>query len=199
MFFEDFWNLVYRPKPTWRKIRKHKYGLRHSFFTQLSWMAAIPAMSFFIGTTQMGWSLGNSDYHTLTIASALPISITMYFTLIAIVAGLGAGIYSMERTYGAHSGLRNCMVLATFVASPMLGAGIVGLWPVVWVTVFVMLIALCVSLYFLFTGIPVMMKVSEERGFLFSISVVTLALCFLVALIAVSVIAYSNWLPLTLS
>ncbi len=198
MFFENFWNLVYRPKLTWGQIRDQQYGLRHSYFGHLSWMAAIPAVSLFIGTTQMGWSVGGG-YHTLTPASALPIAIVMYFSLIAVVTLLGVGVCWMERTYGAHSGLRNCMVLATFVASPMLGAGIIGLWPVVWVTVFVMLIALCVSLYFLFTGIPVMMKVSEERGFLFSISVVTLALCFLVALIAVSVIAYSNWLPLTLS
>ena len=196
MFFQDFWNLVYRPKPTWRKIRKQRYGLRHSFFTQLSWMAAIPAASLFIGTTQMGWSIGNGQYQTLTTDSALPIAFAMYFSLIAIVTALGAGIYWMERTYGAHSGFRNCMVLATFVASPMLGAGIVGLWPVLWFDVFAMLAALCVSLYFLFTGIPVMMKVSEERGFLFSVSVVTLALCFLVALIAASVVIYSNWLPL---
>ncbi|MDP6968408.1 MAG: Yip1 family protein [Gammaproteobacteria bacterium] len=199
MFFEDFWNLVYRPQPTWRNIRQRRYGLRHSFFTQLSWMAAIPAVSLFIGTTQMGWSVGNGQYHTLTTESALPVAITMYVALILIVAALGAGIYWMERTYGANSGFRNCMVLATFVASPMLGAGIIGLWPVVWVDVSVMLMALSVSLYFLFTGMPEMMKVSEERAFLFSVSVITLGLCFLVALITISVIIYSNWLPLTMA
>ena len=127
MFFEDFWNLVYRPQPTWRNIRKRCYGLRHSFFTQLSWMAAIPAVSLFIGTTQMGWSVGNGQYRTLTTVSALPVAIAMYLALILIVAALGTGIYWMERTYGAHSGFRNCMVLATFVALPMLGAGVIGL------------------------------------------------------------------------
>ncbi len=196
MFFENFWNLVYRPQPTWRKIRQQCYGLRHSFFTQLSWMAAIPAVSLFIGTTQMGWSVGNGEYHRLTTESALPVAIAMYFALILMVTVLGAGIYWMERTYGSRSGFRNSMVLATFVASPMLGAGIIGLWPVIWVDVIVMLLALSVSLYFLFTGVAEMMQVSAERAFLFGVSVITFGLCFLVALIAASVIIYSNWLPL---
>lgn len=198
MFFNHFWNLVYRPKATWRLVRKQKYGLRHSYFTQLSWMAAVPSLSFYIGTTQMGWSIGGNAYRTLAHDTALNLSIALYVSIIVFVTLLALITYLVSRVYGARTTYRNCMVLATFVVSPMLGAGIVALLPVIWFDAIVLLLAMVVTLYLLFTGVPVMMKISQERGLLFSFALVTVA--FMVKSLYFTILAFLfvSWLPLTI-
>jgi hypothetical protein len=55
------------------------------------------------------------------------------------------------------------------------------------------------SCYLMFVGVPVMMNVSEERGFFFSVSIVTVGLCVLVGLIITSVVLSSTFLPLVIA
>ena len=199
MIFEYTWDLVYQPQRAWRRIRRQNYSLIHCYTAQLIWLALILPVSFFIGSTQMGWSLGGSAYHTLTIGSALPIAVAMYVAILVGVACLAAGIHWMERTYGSRSSFDTCMVLATFVASPVLIAGVVVLLPILWLDVGVMLSAAAMSCYLMFVGVPVMMNVSEERGFFFSVSIVTVGLCVLVGLIITSVVLSSTFLPLVIA
>ena len=199
MIFEYIWDLVYRPQRAWRRIRRQNYSLIYCYTAQLIWLALIPPVALFIGSTQMGWSLGGSAYHTLTIASALPIAIAMYFTILVGVGGLAVGIHWMERTYGSRSSFDTCMVLATFVASPVLISGVVGLLPILWLDVGVMMAAIAMSCYLMFVGVPVMMNVSEERGFFFSVSIATVGLCSLVALMVISVVLSATFLPLVIT
>ncbi|HCI02131.1 MAG: hypothetical protein CMH96_03090 [Oceanospirillaceae bacterium] len=197
VFFRYFWELVYNPQRSWRLVRKQRYGLRHSYFTQLSWMAAIPSVSFYIGSTQMGWRIGAGDYHTLAHETAMYLGIALYISIIAFVSLLAFSVYWIERLYGSHAGFRNCMVLATFVVSPMLGAGICALLPLVWFNALVLLLAMFVSLYFLFTGMPVMMKVSVERSFLFCLATITVAVMVKSLYFGIAAFVFINWLPLT--
>jgi hypothetical protein len=147
----------------------------------------------------MGWSHGGSAYHTLTIDSALPIAVALCVAILVGVTGLAVGIYWMERTYGSQSSFDTCMVLATFVASPILIAGVVALLPILWLDVGVIMAATGMSCYLMFVGVPVMMNVSEERGFFFSVSIVTVGLCVLVGLIITSVVLSSTFLPLVIA
>lgn len=199
MIFEYIWDLVYQPQRAWRRIRRQNYTLIHCYTAQLIWLALIPPVSFFIGTTQMGWSHGGSAYHTLTIDSAMPIAAAMYVTILLGVAGLATGIHWMERTYGSRSSFDTCMVLATFVAAPVLIAGVVALLPILWLDVGVMMAATAMSCYLMFVGVPVMMNVSEERGFFFSVSIVTIGLCVLVGLIITSAVLSATFLPLVIA
>jgi len=199
MIFEYIWDLVYQPQRAWRRIRRQNYTLIHCYTAQLIWLALILPVSFFIGSTQMGWSHGGSAYHTLTIDSALSVAIAMYISILLGVAGLAAGIYWMEKTYGSRSSFDTCMVLATFVASPVLIAGVVALLPILWLGVGVMMAAATMSCYLMFIGVPVMMNVSEERGFFFSVSIVTVGLCVLVGLIITSTVLSATFLPLVIA
>jgi len=197
LFFKHFWNLIYRPKATWRLVRKQKYGLRHCYFTQLSWLAAVPSVSFYIGTTQMGWSVRAGEYHTLAHETAWSLSVVLYASIIAFVTILAFATYMFGRVYGAKTTFRNSMVLATFVAAPMLGAGIVVLVPAVWFVAIALLIAMVVALYLLFTGVPIMMKVSEERGMLFSFALVTTAFMIKTLYFTLLAFMFVSWSSLT--
>jgi len=52
------------------------------------------------------------------------------------------------------------------------------------------MIALTYAIYLLYTGIPIVMKVPEERGFLFSSAVIAVALVALIAIMGATVILW---------
>ena len=62
-----------------------------------------------------------------------------------------------------------------------------------------MMAAATMSCYLMFVGVPVMMNVSEERGFFFSVSIVTVGLCVLVGLIIASTVLSATFLPLVIA
>jgi hypothetical protein len=53
------------------------------------------------------------------------------------------------------------------------------------------LIGLSYSVYLLYTGVPIIMNIPEEKGFIYASSVVTAGVVLLVALMASSVILWS--------
>ncbi len=153
-------------------------------------LAAIPAIAGFIGTTQIGWRIGAGEPIKLTFASGLTIAILYYITMLIGVISLGAMIRWMGKTYGAEQPLSQAVVLAAYTATPLFLIGIFQLYPILWLNMILGLPALAFTVYLLFTGVPIMMEVSEDRGFLFSSAVLAVGLVFLVAMLAATVILW---------
>ena len=196
MFLQHMWGVMYDPKHEWRDIRKEHYSMMHCFMAQISILAAIPALSLFIGTTQIGWSIAGGDFVKLTMGSALMAAIAFYAAMWVAVGVIAYSIHWMEKTYGGNVSLDECMVLTTFTATPLFLAGIVGLYPVLWLNVMVGMVALGYTIYLLYTGVPEIMQIPEDRGFFFSSSILTVGLCVLVGLLATTVILWSTFIPL---
>lgn len=53
------------------------------------------------------------------------------------------------------------------------------------------LIGVAYSVYLLYTGVPILMHIPEERGFIYASSIVTCGLVLLVSIIAGSVILWN--------
>ena len=66
--------------------------------------------------------------------------------------------------------------------------GVTALFPVLWFVAMAGLAALTYSVYLLYSGVPIMMNIPEEKGFIYSSSVVTCGLVMLVGLMGVSAI-----------
>lgn len=196
MFIHHMIGMFYHPKEEWGAIHRERYSIPHVFLSQISILAAIPAVSMFIGTTQVGWSIAGGDYVKLTTTSALFAVIAFYFACWAAVAFIGYTIYWMEQTYGGKVGLNECLILTTFTATPLFLSGLAGLYPVLWFDVFVGLFALCYAVYLLYIGVPVIMEIPEDRAFFFSTSILTVGLCTLVGLIITSVLLWGTVVPL---
>ena len=90
----------------------------------------------------------------------------------------------MGATYGANVPLSQCVVLAAYTATPLFLIGIMELYPVLWVNLVVGIPALAYTVYLLYSGVPIMMGISEDRGFLFSSAVLAVGLVAFVALLA---------------
>ncbi|NCX49774.1 MAG: DUF1282 domain-containing protein, partial [Gammaproteobacteria bacterium] len=92
--------------------------------------------------------------------------------------------------------LDDCLVLTTVTATPLFLSGISFLIPMLWLNVAVAGVALAYSVYLLYSGTSRVMKIDEDRAFMFASSVLTVALCTLVGMLAASVIAWSHLVPL---
>ncbi|SEF74081.1 Protein of unknown function [Oceanospirillum linum] len=140
----------------------------------------------FIGTTQMGWSVGGGEYIKMTLASAFPISVAFYFALLTGVYVMAKSVHWMEQTYGADTSFDRCMVLTTYTSTPLFIAGFSGLWPVLWFVVFAGLLAMAYTIYLLYNGVETVMDIPEEQAFMFGTSILTVGLVVLVGMIVTS-------------
>jgi hypothetical protein len=182
--------LLLNPQAGWETIRQQDKSIAACYLELVIFLALIPPFAGFYGTTQIGWQLGWQEPVKLTIASALTISILYYLAILVAVFAVGKGIHWMANTYGASPTLAECVKLAAFTATPLLLIGIVQFYPVLWVNFLAGLPALAYTVYLLYTGVPIIMGISAERGFLFSSAVLTFGLVAFVALLVFTVILW---------
>ena len=196
MYFGHIAGILKDPKNEWALIEEEHYSAKTVFLTQISILAAIPAIALYIGVTQVGWSVAGQEPVRLTSASALGSAVLFYFAMWGAVAFIAACMHWMEKTYGGELSLDECLVLTTVTATPLFLSGISFLLPILWLNVAVAGVALVYSVYLLYSGTSRVMKIDEDRAFMFASSVLTVALCTLVGMLAASVIAWSHFVPL---
>ena len=184
--------LLFRPKAEWRAIRDRRYGVARSLVTHTAVLALVPAVAGYIGTTRTGWRIGAGEAVRLTEASALRIAVLYYLAMLAATFSVAWVIHWMSRTYGARQPLGQCYVLATYTATPLFLVGVVQLQPILWLNFIVGLPVLGYTIFLFYSGVPAVMEIPQERGFLFSSAVMAFGLVALVALLAVSVLLWSS-------
>lgn len=154
-------------------------------------LAAIPVISGFIGTTQIGWQIGTADTVKLTTGSAGFIAVCYYLVIIVAVFSVAWMIRWMGQTYGAMQSMTRCLVLAAYIPIPLFLVGITQVYPVLWFNLLMGIPAVTYTVFLLYIGIPVMMEIPHERGFLFSSAVLAFGLVGLVGMLAATVILWS--------
>lgn len=197
MTIKSMSEIFYHPSLAMKHLRDEKLKGTAEVLVILALLALIPAVSLFIGTTQVGWSLTpGGDAVKLGMISALNSSIAFYLALCFALGLMGFTIRWMEKTYGGHASLERCMNLTLYTATPLLLAGFAGLYPMLWFCVAVGIVALAYSIFLLFTGVPIIMKIPEERGFLFCVSILTVGLIILVGLRSATAFLWGTLTPL---
>jgi hypothetical protein len=183
--------LLVRPTTQWRNVAALPENSLRTLLVYPCVLAILPAVAWYYGTTQVGWTVGeHGEPIRLTRESARQICILFYLTMIACVAVIGYFIHWMAATYGAQSTITRGIVLAGLIATPMFIAGLVGFYPVLWLDMLIGVIVVSWSVYLMYLGIPIVMQIPEERGFLFSSAVLAIALVILICLMAGSVILW---------
>lgn len=188
--FDHAIGLLVRPGTQWRKVAELPSATMTTMILYPCIMALLPAVAWYYGTTRIGWTVGDGDAIKLTTESALAIIILFYLAMITAVAIIGYFIHWMADTYGAESSLAKGIVIAGFTATPLFLAGLTGFYPLLWLDLLLAVVAVCWSVYLLFLGIPIVMKISEERGFLFSSAVIAICLVMIICIMVGSVILW---------
>jgi len=182
--------LFKNPEKEWENIKKENCSVGKCYCSHVLMLAAIPPVSFFIGLSQVGWSVGSGSVEKLTISNAATYSVLLYISILVGIFSMGAMIRWMSKTYDAEQDLPRCIGLAAYTITPLLLVGLMGLYPALWLNMLAALPALAYCVYLLYTGVPIMMGIPKDKGFLFSSAVLAACLIILVAMMAATVILW---------
>jgi hypothetical protein len=189
MLLEHIIGFFLHPSEEWESVRARNIPLERVIFHILL-LGAIPVISGFIGTTQFGWQIGTAETIKITTGSAAVIAVIYYIVIIAAVFSVAWMIHWMGQTYGARQPLTRCLVLAAYIPIPLFLVGIAQIYPVLWFNLIIGIPAATYTVFLLYLGIPVMMEIPPERGFLFSSAVLAFGLVGLVGMLAATVILW---------
>jgi hypothetical protein len=184
--------LFIHPRAGWTAIHARHYSVAGVILGHTLLFALIPAVAGYIGTTLVGWQIAGGEVVRLTSASAGKIALLYYLAMLAGVATVGSAIHWMGKTYGADQPIGQCIALASFSATPLFLIGALQAYPVLWLNLIAGLPVLAFTTYIFFTGVPIMMEIPEERGFLFSSAMLAFGLVTLVGMLAVTALLWGT-------
>jgi len=177
------------PREEWQTIdTKHEtyfYALTH-----IAFIALIPSLVAYYSSAHTGWSIGAGDVIRLSENTAIMMGIGMYFGLIGGVVALAVLIHELAKAFDATPTYTQSLELAAYTATPLFMVGFAGLYPELWVVMTALLIGISYSVYLLYSGVPILMHMPEDKGFIYSSSVVTCGLVLLVILMTGSVLLW---------
>lgn len=179
------------PKKQWQAVAQASLGTLRTSALYTFVLAALPCFAWYYGTTVTGWRLpGGSELVHLTPDSALKIIIAFYCAIILALWGIGYAIHWMAGTYGSITTFTKGYAVAAYGATPLFIAGLIGFYPLLWLDLGVGMLAVGWAVYLLYSGLPVVMNIPAERGFLYASAVVGVCMVSLMAMMGATVVLW---------
>lgn len=184
--------LLFKPREQWQRVADLPPRSQNILVLYPLVFAVLPAVAWYWGTTHAGWTIGTySQIICLTTDSAFRVNILFYCVMVAAIAVIGYSIHWMADTYGAASStIGKGIMIAGLTATPLFVAGLVGFHPLLWLDLLVGVVAVSWAVYLMYLGIPIVMGIPQERGFLFSSAILAIAMVILVSIMVVSILAW---------
>lgn len=190
MLMKHIWGLYVEPKSEWVDIDAHHESV-FSVVLHLFLLSLIPATSAWYTAVVTGWQLGSGDATYLSSSSATIMAVAMVLASLTIVTIFSMLVRWMAANFGAKVTFAQALELTTYIAAPIFVTGIIALIPIPWVMMLVLLLGVSFSVRSLYSGVPIIMHITEERGFIYASSLLTVGLVLFVATMALSVIMWS--------
>tara|TARA_R110002060_G_scaffold34826_3_gene45695 strand:+ start:135 stop:731 length:597 start_codon:yes stop_codon:yes gene_type:complete len=176
------------PKEECRNIDRRQETFFYAF-SHIAIIALIPTIVAYYSTVYTGWSMGG-DLIKLSESSALLMATGMYFGLVAGVVALAVVIHELAKAFESTTTFTQSLELAAYTATPLFMVGFAGLYPELWVVMAALLVGVSYSVYLLFSGVPLLLHLPQEKGFIYSSSVVTCGLVLMVILMTGAVLLW---------
>ncbi|WP_082866270.1 Yip1 family protein [Marinomonas gallaica] len=185
------WGLLHHPDREWREINREHESVSHMYAHHVLIMAAIPVVSSFIGTTQVGWTLNGEEGVKLSLMTALGLGVLFYGLILLAVAGVGSAIHALSRQYSHRPSRAESIVFAGYIATPMFLSGLFAIYPIAWLCVLAVCLGVVYSGYLLYKGTPRFLGISHKEGFILSTGTLGIGVLILEFLLAVVVLLWS--------
>ncbi len=127
-----FFGLFSTPRNEWQSIRDEKNDLVQLSLTRLIFFAAIPAVSFLIGLSYVGWSFTGAEFNKIAMNSAFLMAVVFYGLIIAATLLMAYFTFITERSVAEEASFERCLMFVAYTATPMYLAGLIGFIPIVW-------------------------------------------------------------------
>ncbi|WP_404402160.1 YIP1 family protein [Idiomarina seosinensis] len=191
MILNHIWGLYAHPMAEWKTIDEKRESIINSV-THILFVAILPCIAAYYASAHAGWSVGTRESIFLTQSSGLVLGVAMYVGILLGTFALAYLVYWMAKTFGAQPSFTQSLELSAYAATPVIMSGVAAFYPELWFVALVFLAGVAYSVYLLYAGIPVVMHIPEERGFLYASSVVTAGLVLMVILMAATAILWTN-------
>ena len=188
--FGHMFGMLFSPDSEWQKVASLSDKEIKKLLPFPIVMALLPAIGFYIGTTEVGWSIIGDDVTRVTPGSAIPLAVLFYLAIMGAVVYIGWMIHWMSSTYDAKSFPIKGMVLMGYACTPIFLAGIAGIYPVWWLDILLATAACGYAIRLVYLGVPPMMSVPEDRGFLYASAVFLIALVYVVMVLVATAILW---------
>ncbi|AVO51415.1 Yip1 family protein [Ectopseudomonas mendocina] len=172
-----------RPDQAWTAIRQDEERNSASYLPYLLLWSLLPAVSLFIGTHWVGWSLVDEERIRLEAISALQLSVLLYLATLIGVIIMGYFLRYMSRTFEARPTFNQCIGFIAYTCTPFFLAGIAALYPTRWLAIGVLLLACAHAAYLMYVGLPRFMRIDNQQGFLYASSMLGVGLLVIVTIL----------------
>ncbi len=179
--------LLFQPTAVFEELSDTRPEPHSVFFKYVIWLAAAPPLFAFIGASNFGWRIGAATPLFVPAESLVMISISYFLALLFGFVSTALVAQWMASTYEARSSLGIHFALVTIIAAPLAVGSSIHLFPDVFINVLVLIPTLMWSMFLLYRGLPVVLKISPERGMLMSSALIGYLLVALVSLLGLTV------------
>ncbi len=181
--------LFINPQAEWIKIGQDNDSVLKHYLGFILVIAVLPVIGWFYGLTRIGWTLGD---HVIKITenSAMQVLALFYLAMICGVGVLGFMVHWMADTYKAETNYGKGVGIAAYSCTPLFIAGACGFYPILWLDIILVTAAACYAVYLLYVGVPNVLNIPKERGYLFASAMIAVGLVMTVALMGATVILW---------
>jgi len=184
--------LLFKPNRAFEVLSNTRPTANAVFFKLVIWLVAIPPVLAYIGGSKFGWRLGAAEPLYLTDETLLKISIAYFAALLfgfvssAMIAKWMAAIYGARLSLGIH------YAVITIVGAPLVVGSFIHLYPDMFINVLVLVPAVIWSMFLLYKGLPIVLRIGPERGMLMASSLIGYLLVAFVCLLGVMVVLWGR-------
>lgn len=187
-----FLQVLFNPRKVFEEIARQGPAASPVFFKVAVWLGLLPPIFAYIGASLFGWRLGAVEPLFLSADALLGISIAYYITLLFGFVSTALVSQWMATTYGANNKLGTHFALILVVGAPLMAGSIIHLYPHAFINVLVLVPILIWSMYLLYSGLPVALGISPERGMLMASALIAYLLVAMVSLLGISMMLWGQ-------
>lgn len=182
--------ILFSPRDAWETIRDKDDSILMTYLKFVIPVALLPVFAWYYGSVEVGWELGGRVIR-LTSESALQIMVLFYLAMLIGTGMLGFMVHWMSETYQANTSTYSKGVrIAAYTLAPLFICGATGFYPILWLDILLGCAAAGYAVYLLYIGVPIVMRIPQERGFLFASAMVAVGLVGCAALLGATVILW---------
>lgn len=184
--------LLFQPTAVFEELSETRPEPHAVFFKYVIWLAMAPPLFAFVGASNFGWRIGAAAPLYVPAESLVMISLAYFFALLFGFVSTALVAQWMATTYGARHSLGIHFALVTIIAAPLAVGSSIHLFPHVFINVLALIPTLIWCMYLLFKGLPVVLKISPERGMLMASALIGYLLVALVSLLGLTMALWAR-------
>ena len=182
-----FFRLLFTPQAVFEELSETRPEPHSVFLRYVIWLAVIPPLFAYIGASEFGWRLGAAEPLYLESGDLMLVSIAYFFALLFGFVSTAIVAQWMALTYGARHSLGIHFALVTIIGAPLVVGSVIHLYPNVFINIVVFIPTIIWSMFLLYRGLPIVLKISPERGMLMASALIGYLLVAAVSLLGLTV------------